>query len=140
MIPSSGDDERILLRIKELPKEIEYAVFIVSAHEAAGSFFADVNGCRAEMRDASGMASGQPSRTLCSTTCDMRGSGRECGSVIVSIFYRDMDTYEWVLHEVGAPCPGHNFQECGDRISKELVSELPRNLSTALLVFYWCTF
>ena len=124
-----GDDERISLRVPMLPKQIEYAVFVVSAH-AAGASFADVAGCRAELRDSSGAEHGKRPHTLCSTTCDMSGGkGRDCGSLILAVFYRDLDLYEWHLKEVGRPCAGHNFQECGGAIAKELSMIMPDDLS-----------
>lgn len=115
-----GDDERISILVQRLPKDVEYAVFVVSAHDKSASF-ASVIGCRAELRDVS---RGQAPRRLVSTTCDTNRLSSE-GSLILAIFYRDLDLGEWHLSEVGKPCRGYNFQECGNDITKELSRLMP---------------
>eukprot|EP01043_Picozoa_sp_COSAG02_P029458 COSAG02_NODE_1834_length_10718_cov_3.893775_6_plen_572_part_00 len=122
-----GYDERIVIHVHKLPKEIEYAVFIVSAHDD-GATLASVVGCHAELRDTS---RGQVPRSLVSTTCETQRLVDE-GSVIVAIFYRDLDVGEWHLREVGTPCPGHHFRDCEDAISKELSVLMPDDLANGI--------
>ena len=123
---TEGDDETISIKLQDLPKSIEYFVFLVSCAPGRGNGtdFSEVSDGKATLRNVN--AAGTTLNTLVEITGHFGDKlGVDVHSVIMCIFYRDAETFDWHVREVGRPCEGSNLEECATELQKAVTELVP---------------